>query len=56
MLTAVGSYADVYERNLGAASGLDVPRGPNELWTRGGLHYAVPCTDPPSAAEGAEGA
>ncbi|MFF7209858.1 amino acid ABC transporter substrate-binding protein [Streptomyces sp. NPDC008238] len=42
VLAAVGSYADVYERNLGAASGLDVPRGPNELWTRGGLHYAVP--------------
>ncbi|MEW1691685.1 transporter substrate-binding domain-containing protein [Streptomyces sp. NPDC091265] len=42
VLAAVGTYADVYERNLGASSGLDVPRGPNELWTRGGLHYAVP--------------
>ncbi|MGW2720140.1 transporter substrate-binding domain-containing protein [Streptomyces sp. NPDC001492] len=42
VLDAVGSYADLYERNLGRASGLDVPRGPNELWTRGGLHYAVP--------------
>ncbi|MFD0024161.1 transporter substrate-binding domain-containing protein [Streptomyces sp. NPDC058382] len=42
VLAAVGTYADVYERNLGSASGLDVPRGPNELWTRGGLHYAIP--------------
>ncbi|MFC8516848.1 transporter substrate-binding domain-containing protein [Streptomyces sp. NPDC057257] len=42
VLDAVGSYAELYERNLGRASGLDVPRGPNELWTRGGLHYAVP--------------
>ncbi|MFE5210518.1 amino acid ABC transporter substrate-binding protein [Streptomyces sp. NPDC056600] len=42
VLDAVGTYADVYERNLGGASGLGVPRGLNELWTRGGLHFAVP--------------
>ncbi|MFE5814138.1 transporter substrate-binding domain-containing protein [Streptomyces sp. NPDC056479] len=42
VLQAVGTYADIYERNLGGASGLGVPRGLNELWTRGGLHYAVP--------------
>ncbi|MFI1457522.1 transporter substrate-binding domain-containing protein [Streptomyces roseus] len=42
VLAAVGTYADVYERNLGAASGLDVPRGLNRLWTAGGLHYPVP--------------
>ncbi|MFI1538202.1 transporter substrate-binding domain-containing protein [Streptomyces anandii] len=42
VLDAVGTYADVYERNLGPATGLAVPRGLNELWTRGGLHYAVP--------------
>ncbi|MFJ1972098.1 amino acid ABC transporter substrate-binding protein [Streptomyces sp. NPDC087903] len=41
-LDAVGTYADIYERNLGGTSGLGVPRGLNELWTRGGLHYAVP--------------
>ncbi|CAL9449809.1 transporter substrate-binding domain-containing protein [Streptomyces sp. enrichment culture] len=41
-LDAAGTYGDIYERNLGAASGLGVPRGLNELWTRGGLHYAVP--------------
>ncbi|MFE9566419.1 transporter substrate-binding domain-containing protein [Streptomyces sp. NPDC006487] len=42
VLAATGTYGDIYERNLGAASGLGVPRGLNELWTRGGLHYAVP--------------
>ena len=42
VLAAVGSYGEVYERSLGRSSGLGVPRGPNELWTRGGLHYAVP--------------
>ncbi|MFI6149124.1 transporter substrate-binding domain-containing protein [Streptomyces sp. NPDC051109] len=42
VLAAVGTYADVYERALGPASGLDVPRGLNELWTGGGLHYPVP--------------
>ncbi|MGW5271494.1 transporter substrate-binding domain-containing protein [Streptomyces sp. NPDC004044] len=42
VLDATGTYAEIYERNLGAASGLGVPRGLNELWTRGGLHYAVP--------------
>ncbi|OEJ95710.1 transporter substrate-binding domain-containing protein [Streptomyces thermolilacinus] len=42
VLDATGTYGDIYERNLGAASGLGVPRGLNELWTRGGLHFAVP--------------
>lgn len=38
----VGSYGDIFERNLGTESGLDVARGINELWTRGGLIYAPP--------------
>ncbi|MDI3389986.1 transporter substrate-binding domain-containing protein [Streptomyces sp. B-S-A8] len=42
VLAAVGTYADVYERNLGPATGLNVPRGLNALFTRGGLQYAVP--------------
>ncbi|WP_261992362.1 transporter substrate-binding domain-containing protein [Streptomyces sp. MS191] len=42
VLDAVGTYADVYERALGPGSGLDVPRGLNALWTRGGLHHPVP--------------
>ncbi|MBG0854632.1 transporter substrate-binding domain-containing protein [Streptomyces spinoverrucosus] len=42
VLDAVGTYGDVYDRNLGAASGLDVSRGTNALWTDGGLHYPLP--------------
>ncbi|MFI7344763.1 transporter substrate-binding domain-containing protein [Streptomyces sp. NPDC049936] len=42
VLDAVGTYGDVYERNLGAASGLRVSRGANALWTEGGLHYPLP--------------
>lgn len=42
VLDAVGTYADVYERNLGPSSGLDVARGANALWSEGGLHYPLP--------------
>lgn len=42
VLAGVGTYADVYDRALGPGSGLGVPRGLNELWTGGGLHYPVP--------------
>lgn len=42
VLRAVGNYAEVFERNLGTASGLDIKRGMNALWSRGGLLYAPP--------------
>ena len=38
----VGNYGEVFDRNLGAMSDLGMPRGINELWTRGGLIYAPP--------------
>lgn len=38
----VGSYADIYDRNLGKASPLKLPRGVNALWTQGGLMYGAP--------------
>jgi general L-amino acid transport system substrate-binding protein len=37
VVKAVGSYAEIYKRNLGDASPLDLPRGLNALWTDGGL-------------------
>lgn len=40
VLKQVGNYAEVYDRWLGPA-GLNIPRGPNELWTNGGLLYAM---------------
>ena len=38
----VGNYGEIYERNVGAGSALKLPRGLNDLWTRGGLMYAPP--------------
>jgi general L-amino acid transport system substrate-binding protein len=42
VLRAVGNYEEIYERNLGPETPLDLPRGPNQLWTEGGLLYAPP--------------
>jgi general L-amino acid transport system substrate-binding protein len=38
----VGNYAQIYERNVGPATPLGLPRGVNSLWTDGGLLYAPP--------------
>lgn len=39
---AVGNYGEIFERNLGRQSGLDIDRGHNRLWTEGGLLYSPP--------------
>ena len=36
----VGNYGEVYDRNIGKPLGLE--RGPNQLWTEGGLLYSPP--------------
>jgi general L-amino acid transport system substrate-binding protein len=38
----VGNYGEVYDRNLGIASRLAIPRGMNQLWSMGGIQYAPP--------------
>ncbi len=38
----VGNYAESYERNLGHGSPLNLPRGMNALWDRGGIMYPMP--------------
>ena len=38
----VGNYGEVYQRNLGTGSKLNIPRGLNELWNNGGIQYAPP--------------
>jgi len=38
----VGNYGEVFERTLGKASPIGLERGLNDLWTRGGLMYAIP--------------
>jgi general L-amino acid transport system substrate-binding protein len=42
VIRAVGNYGELFERNLGPASGLDIKRGLNALWSAGGLMYAPP--------------
>ncbi len=42
MVKTVGNYGESYERHLGANTRLAIPRGPNNLWTKGGLQYAPP--------------
>jgi general L-amino acid transport system substrate-binding protein len=39
VIAAVGNYGEIYERNVAP---LGVPRGPNALWTEGGLIYGPP--------------
>jgi len=41
-LQSVGNYGEMFERNLGTRSPLNLERGLNRLWTQGGLLYAPP--------------
>jgi general L-amino acid transport system substrate-binding protein len=38
-IRALGNYGEIFERNLGP---IGLQRGPNALWTAGGLQYAPP--------------
>jgi general L-amino acid transport system substrate-binding protein len=38
----VGNYGEIYERNVGVGSALGIPRGINQLWSKGGILYAPP--------------
>jgi general L-amino acid transport system substrate-binding protein len=42
IVKAVGNYGESFERNLGPKSAVGLPRGVNNLWTKGGLMYAPP--------------
>jgi general L-amino acid transport system substrate-binding protein len=42
MISAVGNYGEIYDRNLGPGTPFDLERGLNNLWTEGGLLYAPP--------------
>ena len=41
-IDAVGNYGEIFERDLGPASNMKLVRGPNNLWTQGGLMYSLP--------------
>jgi general L-amino acid transport system substrate-binding protein len=38
----VGNYGEIYERNVGTGSKLQIPRGLNQIWSAGGIQYAPP--------------
>ncbi len=42
VISAVGNYGEIYDRNLGPGTAFELERGPNSLWTDGGLLYAPP--------------
>lgn len=42
MLKATGNYAEIFDRNIGKDTELELNRGVNALWTRGGILYAPP--------------
>lgn len=42
LVRQVGNYGESFERNVGKGSPLKLARGPNALWTDGGLMYALP--------------
>ena len=41
-IKAVGNYGEIFERNVGPNSPLGLPRGQNNLWSKGGIMYAPP--------------
>ena len=41
-IKAVGNYGESFGRNLGRDSPIGLDRGLNNLWTHGGLMYAIP--------------
>ena len=41
-IKAVGNYGEQFERHVGPKTPIALPRGTNNLWTKGGLMYAPP--------------
>ena len=39
---AVGNYGEIFERNVGTKTPINLPRGTNNLWNKGGIMYAPP--------------
>lgn len=42
VIKAMGNYAEIYDRHMGPDTPIGLARGPNELWSRGGLLYPLP--------------
>ena len=42
VITQLGNYGEIFDRNLGPDTIFGLERGFNDLWTKGGLMYAAP--------------
>ena len=42
VIRQVGNYKDIYDRHLGPTTIFNLPRGLNDLYINGGLHYPLP--------------
>ena len=42
IIKAVGNYGEAFDRNVGSGSKLQIARGVNQLWNKGGIQYAPP--------------
>jgi general L-amino acid transport system substrate-binding protein len=42
VISAVGNYGEIYDRAFGPDTAINLERGPNSLWTEGGLMYSPP--------------
>ncbi|MTJ09954.1 MULTISPECIES: amino acid ABC transporter substrate-binding protein [unclassified Anabaena] len=42
IIKQVGNYGEIYDRNLGTKTNINLPRGQNQLGTKGGLLYSPP--------------
>jgi general L-amino acid transport system substrate-binding protein len=42
VISTIGNYGEIFERNLGTKTPLGMDRGMNRLWNDGGLMYAPP--------------
>ena len=42
IISQVGNYGEIFDRNVGAGSPLKIERGLNQLWNKGGIMYAPP--------------
>jgi len=42
IIKQVGNYSEIFERNVGPNTDLEIPRGINALWSNGGIMYAPP--------------
>ena len=40
IIKQVGNYGEVFERNIGMSTPIQLPRGVNQLWIKGGILYA----------------